>query len=100
MHVIMPMQYVAKIEIEPFPPSGPPNFQNVVSPMAIVLLFDCSWSGHDAFRTLTTAVYLVRVNSCFLSISYRLICPMLGTPLAISFLSISIPMQLQLSPLP
>jgi len=33
MHIIMPMHYVAKIEIEPFPPSGPPNFQNVVAPM-------------------------------------------------------------------
>jgi len=33
MHIIMPVHYVAKIEIEPFPPSGPPNFQNVVAPM-------------------------------------------------------------------
>jgi len=35
MHIIMPMHYVAKIEIEPFPPSGPPNFQNVVAPVLI-----------------------------------------------------------------
>jgi len=25
MHIIMPMHYVAKIEIEPFPPSGLPQ---------------------------------------------------------------------------
>ena len=29
------MHYVAKIEIEPFPPSGPSNFQNVVEPMVL-----------------------------------------------------------------
>jgi len=27
--------YVAKIEIEPFPPSDPPSFQNVVAPMFV-----------------------------------------------------------------
>ena len=35
MHIIMPMHYVTKIEIEPFPPSGPPNFQNMVAPMPV-----------------------------------------------------------------
>ena len=27
MHIIVPVHYVAKIEIEPFPPSGPPTFK-------------------------------------------------------------------------
>jgi len=34
----MPMHYVAKIEIEPFPPSGLPNFQNVVAPVAFEII--------------------------------------------------------------
>jgi len=33
MHIIMPMHYVTKTEIEYFRPSGPPNIQNVVAPM-------------------------------------------------------------------
>jgi len=31
---LLPMHNVAKIEIEPFPPSGPPNFQNVGAPIS------------------------------------------------------------------